>query len=70
MRLYAQLLKPSTVNRRRRDRVQSDIYVTFNRSREFAHAQKLLSFLTQSRALFSQITSITFIVEPPKVHSD
>ena len=36
----------------------------FNGSRDFAHAQKLIRLLTQSRALFSQITLITFIVEP------
>jgi len=40
------------------------------RSRYFAHAQKLVRLLTQGRALFSQITLITFIVEPPKVHSE
>jgi len=36
------------------------------RSRDFAHAQKLIRLLTQGRALLSQITLITFIVEPPK----
>ena len=34
------------------------------------HAQKLIRLLTQGRALFSQITLITFIVEPPMVHSE
>ena len=37
-----------------------------NRSHDFAHAQKLICLLTQGRALFSQITLITYIVEPPK----
>ena len=41
-----------------------------NRSRDFAHAQKLIRLLTQGRALFSQITLITFIVEPPKLYSE
>ena len=43
---------------------------TFNRSRDFAHAQKLIRLLTQGRALFLQITLITFIVEPPKLYSE
>ena len=34
------------------------------------YAQKLVRLLTQGRALFSQITLITFIVEPPKLHSE
>ena len=44
------------------------VYKTFSRiwSRDFAHAQKLVRSLTQGHALFSQITLITFIVEPPK----
>ena len=42
----------------------------FNRSRAFAHAQNLIRFLTQGRALFSQITLIIFIVEPPKLYSE
>jgi len=41
-----------------------------NRSRDFAHAQNLIRFLTQGGALFSQITLIIFIVEPPKLHSE
>ena len=40
------------------------------KSRDFAHAQKLIRLLTQGSALFSQITLITFIVEPPKLHSE
>jgi len=44
MRLYAQLLKSSTVNWRRRERLQWDVYGTFNRSRDFAHAQKFMRF--------------------------
>jgi len=43
---------------------------TSTRSRDFAHALKLIRFLTQGRALFSQITLITFIVECPKLHSE
>ena len=70
MRLYAQLLKSSTVNRRRRERLQQDIQVTCNISDDFAHAQKLIRLLTQVRALYSQITLITFIVEPPKLPSE
>jgi len=42
----------------------------FNRSRDIAHAQKLLRVLTNGRALFSQITVITLIVEPPNLHSE
>jgi len=42
---------------------------SFNRSRAFAHAQKLVRLLTQGRALFTQITLIIFIVEPPKLYS-
>ena len=43
---------------------------TFNISLDFAHAEKLIRLLTQGRALFSQITLITFIVEPPMLHSE
>jgi len=35
--------------------------------RHLDHAQKLIRLLTQGRALFSQITLIIFIVEPPKL---
>ena len=44
--------------------------MTFNRSRDFEYAQKIIRLLTQGRALFSQMTLITFIVEPPKVHNE
>jgi len=43
---------------------------TFNRLRDFAHAQTLICLLTQGRELFSQITLITFIAETPTVHSE
>jgi len=39
-------------------------------SGDFAHAQKRMRLLTEGRELFSQITLITFIVEPPKLHSE
>jgi len=42
----------------------------FNRSRDFAHAQKLIHLLTQGRALLSQITLIIFIIQPPKLHTE
>ena len=46
-----------------------EIQGTFSRSRDFAHAHKLIRLLAQGRALFSQISLITFIVEAPKLHS-
>jgi len=43
---------------------------TFRALRDFVNVQKLVRHLAHYRALFWQITSITFIVEPPTLHSE
>jgi len=45
-----------SVNPCRREQLQKEIYVTFKRSRDFAHAQKLMRLLMQGRALFWKIS--------------